>query len=120
MSHTFEAQDGLLRAVHPEFVNSDDGSITSGGFQNDTGSVLKDGMSVGAEHLATPEEVLAQFPKWAERGTVVRITVQNCWDLHQKVVHTPTEALEGHSDVVGKKTRATRKRFAENCVQVYP
>ena len=110
----FQADDWLLRAVHPTWINPN-GSIAPGAFQNNSRPVKTDRMSVAAEQLATPKQVLAKFPRWSDKGCVVRVTVATCWSLNQSVEHTPAESFEAHSDVVGEKDEITQMEFAEKC-----
>lgn len=115
---TFDGEDGLFRAVHPRWIQ-EDGLIAPGAFQNNSRPVPTNQMSVGAEQLAAPEQVLAQFP-WSDEGCVARITAGTCWDLEQTVEHSPIAAFAAHSDVVGEKDDLVRLKFADACERVDP
>ena len=117
----FQADDGLLRAIHRDWVD-EDGTVHWKAFQN-PGQPPSDRMSVGAEALATPVEVLAPlagFRFWhGDRHYVGRVTVGFCRSLKQTIEHTEQPGYFGHCDVVGEKDLDISLKLADSCELVF-
>jgi hypothetical protein len=100
--------DRLYRAVHSNWVKPD-GTISSGAFDGIN-------MSVDLASKTTKERVWRRFRK--RTAGLALVTVRLARDLKQDVRHSPEPFRYSHTLVLGRKTQATRKRFARNAIWV--
>ncbi len=104
-------EDDLYRRVSPFWVKAD-GKISSGAFQNTSGT---EAMSVDLGRLTTPERT-ASLQKDC---SVASFTAGLARSNKQKVNHTPIQENHAHTSVIGKKTQGIKKKLALGSIIVY-
>ena len=93
-------QETLHRRVHPTLIKGD-GSVSSGAFNDDA-------MSVDRASMRIPEDSLRGY----EGYSLVGFSAGFARSLDMKVEARPELCNPAHAEVLGKKTKHIRKKFA--------